>query len=94
MRLRFFVPAAAVAGLYAIAAGWLASREAVGNGCMGWCFGVATFPEFFALMVFPTNFFYSSAWQSLIWVYGIVSIGLNAFVLYVLFGGIPWWRKA
>jgi len=93
MRLRWSVPGALIAGLYALGACFLASREAIGSGCMGWCFGAATFPEFLALFVLPTSFFYSSAWQQFfVWVFGLGAIALNAFVLYVIFGGVAWWR--
>ena len=34
MRLRWSVPGALIAGLYAVSACFLASREAIGNGCM------------------------------------------------------------
>jgi len=94
MRLRWSLPGGLIAGAYALVACFVATREAVGSGCMGWCFGLATFPEFLALFVLPTGFFYSPAWQQFfVWVFGIGAIVLNAFVLYVIFGGVPWWRK-
>jgi hypothetical protein len=93
MRLRFSIVGSIVAGAYAAGALFIASREASGSGCMGWCLGLATFPEFFLLAMLPTGFFYSEAWNHFwLWIFAFGSIGLNAFILYVIFGGVAWWR--
>lgn len=92
MRLGFSILATIVAGTYVLLAGGLASYESTGNGCMGWCFGVATFPEFVLLGLLPTEFFYSPLWDSLRLVFVMAVIGVNAFILYVIFGGVKWWR--
>jgi hypothetical protein len=92
MRLRFSIVGTIVAGAYVVGACLLAAREMRGDGCMGWCFGLATFPEFLVLFAFPAAFFYSPAWQHFfVWVFGIGAIGLNAFIVYVIFGGVAWW---
>jgi hypothetical protein len=92
MRLGFSIVATIVAGTYALLAGVLASYETTGNGCMGWCFGFATLPEYFLLAALPTEFFYSPLWDRLMWAFTIGVIGVNAFILYVIFGGVKWWR--
>ena len=90
---RLTIVGSCVAGLYAAGALFVAMQETHGNGCMGWCFGLATFPEFVVLGALPTPFFYSDAWTHFgMWAFGLGSIALNAFVLYVIFGGIAWWR--
>lgn len=91
MRLRFSILATIVAGTYAFIAGALAIAEMTGN-CMGWCMALATYPEFFLLGVLPTAFFYSPIWQGfLIFVFALGVIGVNALILYVIFGGVKWW---
>lgn len=91
--MRFSIIGTIAASAYAAGACLLAAGEFKGHGCMGWCFGLATFPEFLLLFVLPTEFFYSPAWQHFfVWVFGIGVIGLHAFILYVVFGGVAWWR--
>ena len=93
MKLRFSIAGTVAAGAYAAEALFMAMQESRGQGCMGWCMGVATFPEFLLLGLLPTSFFYTEAWNHfLIWVYLLGSVGLNAFILYVIFGGVAWWR--
>jgi len=92
MAMGFSIPATIVAGTYALLAGGLASYESTGAGCMGWCLGLATFPEVFLLGLFPTEFFYSPLWVRFMFVFPIAVIGVNAFILYVIFGGVKWWR--
>ena len=55
--------------------------------------GLATMPDFLLLWVFPTSFFYTPAWNNvLIGVFTLGVIGFHALVLYVIFGGVAWWR--
>lgn len=90
MHLRFSILATVVAATYAIAAGGLAIAES--GDCMGWCMGLATFPEVFLLGALPTEFFYAPLWTGfLVHVFAFGVIGLNAFILYVIFGGVKWW---
>ncbi|MCI4431565.1 MAG: hypothetical protein JHC40_20650 [Burkholderiales bacterium] len=91
MRLRFSMLAASVAGTYALLAGSLALAESIGHGCMGWCFAVATLPEWAVLGALPTEFFYSPLWEHLlVFVFAIGAICLNAFIVYVIFAGVKW----
>jgi hypothetical protein len=93
MRLRLSILGGSVAGAYAAGALLIASGETHGDGCMGFCFGIATFPEVLLLALLPTAFFYSPAWTGLLmWLFLIGTIGLNTFILYVVFGGVAWWR--
>ncbi|MGZ5080314.1 MAG: hypothetical protein ACXWHZ_12765 [Usitatibacter sp.] len=90
MRLRFSILATIVAATYALVAGALAISEA--GDCMGWCMALATFPEVFLLGALPTEFFYSPIWTGfLMQVFALGVISANAFILYVIFGGLKWW---
>jgi hypothetical protein len=94
MRLRFSILAVIGAATYVLGAGWLAAQETMGHGCMGWCFGIATFPESLLLMFSGHDFGYSAGWQGGgVWLFALLAIGFNAFVLYVIFGGVAWWRR-
>jgi hypothetical protein len=92
MKLRYSIPATIVAAAYVFGAGWLAAQEAVGHGCMGWCFMAATFPEFLLLLL-SGHSGHSAGWEGGgVWLFAFLAIGFNAFVLYVVFGGVAWWR--
>src|SRR5438477_3794224 len=94
MPLRWSIFGAIVGGAYVLSAAFLVSSEIHGNGCMGWCFALATFPEFFLLQALPTSYFYTSGWEhSIVWVFGAGAIGFNALILYALFGGLAWWGR-
>jgi len=93
MKLRFSIPATIVATVYVVGAGWLVAQESVGHGYMGWCFMIAAFPESLLLLLSGPGFGYSADWQGGgAWLFAFLAIGFNAFVLYVLFGGVAWWR--
>jgi hypothetical protein len=93
MKLRLSIFAAIVATSYAIGAGLLAAQEAVGQGCMGWCYMMAAFPESLLLVFAGNELGYSKGWQGGgAWLFAFLAIGFNAFVLYVMFGGVAWWR--
>jgi hypothetical protein len=87
------VIAGTIAGLYVLGAGWLAMAESSGQGCMGFCFGLATFPEFLLLGLLPDRFFYTPLWTGLLmYLFGIAAIAFNALVLFTIIGG-AWWRR-
>ena len=93
MKLRFHAPAAIVAGGYAAGAVLLATGEMRRGGCDGVCLALATLPEFLLLFLLPNEWGYARWWQDfLVWIFAPASIGLNAFILYVVFGGVAWWR--
>ena len=78
MPLRWSIFGAIVGGAYVLSAAFLVSSEIHGNGCMGWCFALATFPEFFLLQALPTSYFYTSGWEhSIVWVFGAGAIGFT-----------------
>lgn len=95
MLLRRSTLGAIVAGAYILGSAFLITREMHGDGCMGWCYGLATFPEFLVLGAVQTEYFYSSTWQSfVIWLFAGGTIGFNALILYAIFGGAAWWGSA
>jgi hypothetical protein len=89
MKLRFSIPATIVAAAYVFGAGWFATREVVGQGCMGWCFMFAAFPESLLLLLSRPG---AGGESGGLWLFALLAIGFNAFVLYVVFGGVAWWR--
>ena len=94
MHLRLSIAGTIVAAAYILGAAYLMSSEMHGNGCMGWCFGLATFPEVFLLRALPDSYFYTTAWEHVVvWLFGGGVVAVNAFVLYVVFGGVTWWRS-